>query len=171
MHEQAVSAGGRGTPADVPTCTPGGVTAHAPGGGQVSGASVTYLWPATPRSVSRARHMLAEALDGWGMGAVAETAVLVLSELVTNAVRHSRVPERRVETRFVRTDHGVRLEVHDASGALPQKRRAGDDEENGRGLALVEALTGPECWGFGSREGVGKMVWAYVEPRDDGAIR
>jgi anti-sigma regulatory factor (Ser/Thr protein kinase) len=131
---------------------------------------VSDMWPAVARTVPRARRKLADALDGWGLKDIAGTATLVLSELVTNAVTHAHVPGRRLQTRFIRTDRGVRLEVHDVSSELPVKRRAREDAEEGRGLALVEALTGPECWGYGSRVGVGKMVWAYVEPRpeDDG---
>lgn len=96
--------------------------------------------PATPRTVPRARRKPAEALDGWGLKDIAGTAALVLSELVANAVTHSHAGGHLVQTRFIRTDRGVRLEVHDASRALPIEQRARDDAEEGRGLALVEAL-------------------------------
>lgn len=189
MHEQAQPAksGDQTDPAEATSGVPDGVDGEPPaaGGGALGGAGrgatgprndsalgggegdVMEMWPATPRSVPRARRKLAEALDGWGLKDIAATATLVLSELVTNAVTHSHARGHLVQTRFIRTDRGVRLEVHDASRALPIKQRARDDAEEGRGLALVEALTGPECWGYGSRTGIGKMVWAHVEPRPD----
>lgn len=148
-----------------PSVDGGPPTTH--GAGPAPHGDVSDMWPATARTVPRARRKLVDALDGWGLNHLVGTASLVLSELVTNAVTHTHVPGRLVQTRFVRTDRGVRLEVHDASNALPIKQRASDDAEDGRGLALVEALTGPECWGYGSRKGVGKLVWAYVEPRPD----
>jgi hypothetical protein len=189
MHEQAQPAmpGDQTDPAEATGSAPGGVDGEqaAAGGGGLGDAGggatgarndsalgggdgdVMEMWPATPRTVPRARRKLAEALDGWGLKDIAATATLVLSELVTNAVTHSHARGHLVQTRFIRTDRGVRLEVHDASRALPVKQRATDDAEEGRGLALVEALTGPECWGYGSRPGIGKMVWAHVEPRPD----
>jgi anti-sigma regulatory factor (Ser/Thr protein kinase) len=194
MHEQAQPAmpGDQTDPAEATGGVPDGVDGEPPaaGGGAEGGAAtgprndtapgggesalpaggdgdLMDMWPATPRTVPRARRKLAEALDGWGLKDIAATATLVLSELVTNAVTHSHARGHLVQTRFIRTDRGVRLEVHDASRALPVKQRATDDAEEGRGLALVEALTGPECWGYGSRTGIGKMVWAYVEPRSE----
>jgi anti-sigma regulatory factor (Ser/Thr protein kinase) len=108
-----------------------------------------------------ARDDLLLHLVKWGMSAeVADGAVLVLSELFTNAVRHAREPRgRHIETRFARRDGGVRIEVHDANDGRPRMREAPGLEESGRGLLLVERLTGG-CWGVSERQGVGKMVWA-----------
>lgn len=124
-------------------------------------AVVTARWPSSARSVGQARHMLADTLVGWGLADLAEPAVLVISELMTNAVVHGRVPGRRVETRVVRLAGGVRIEVHDANEKRPQMRRASEDDERGRGLALVHELT-RGCWGVDTREGVGKLVWAQL---------
>lgn len=121
---------------------------------------VARLWPRTPRSVGRARHELETALKGWGLEDLTDSAALVLSELFTNAVVHARVAGRDVQTRYVRMAGGVRIEVHDAGEGRPEVRAAADDDEAGRGLALVNALAGPGHWGVGEREGVGKMVWA-----------
>ncbi|MET9220704.1 ATP-binding protein [Streptomyces sp. NPDC088197] len=122
--------------------------------------TVARLWPRTPRSVGRARHELETALKGWGLEDLTDSAVLILSELFTNAVVHARVAGRDVQTRYVRTPGGVRIEVHDAGDGRPEPRVAAESDEDGRGLALVNAVAGPGHWGVGERDGVGKMVWA-----------
>ncbi|NJP46173.1 ATP-binding protein [Actinacidiphila epipremni] len=137
------------------------MTGQQPGptGGQPP-AVVVRTWPNGPRSVGRARRLLLSSLAEWELAHLADGAALVLSELVTNSVRHARVPRGRViETRFERTDHGVRIEVHDAGEGMPEVRTAAPDEEYGRGLALVDAITAGR-WGVGDRGGVGKLVWA-----------
>lgn len=122
---------------------------------------VRTRWPSSARSVGLARHLLASVLDGWGLEVLTEPAALVISELMTNAVVHGRVPGRRVETRVVRLEGGVRIEVHDANGKRPEMRRASEDDERARGLVLVHELT-RGCWGVNTREGVGKLVWAQL---------
>jgi hypothetical protein len=119
------------------------------------------LWPATARSVNRARHEVEAALHRWGLGELADTAALVLSELMTNAVQHGRVGGRMVGTQAVRIADGVRIEVHDARDTRPRVRAARADDEHGRGLALVDIVTGHR-WGVLDREGQGKLVWAEV---------
>ncbi|EME98787.1 hypothetical protein H340_19703 [Streptomyces mobaraensis NBRC 13819 = DSM 40847] len=94
------------------------------------------------------------------MAAVEDAAVLVLSELMTNAVVHARVsPGRQVATRFTSEGRRLHLQVEDAD------RRWSDlslrDGEGGRGLLLVEALS--RQWGVSERNGVGKSVWALLE--------
>ncbi|KIF72169.1 hypothetical protein HY68_14385 [Streptomyces sp. AcH 505] len=108
-----------------------------------------------------ARHLLLDALDAWGLAELGDVAALVLSELMTNAVLHAHVPGRMVETWIIRQDDSVRIEVHDASDELPQRHKAADDDEGGRGLALVDELTN-QRWGASERRGVGKLVWAQV---------
>ncbi|WP_328916297.1 MULTISPECIES: ATP-binding protein [unclassified Streptomyces] len=117
--------------------------------------------------MSRSRHCLRAVLWKWGLGDLAEVAELVLTELVTNSVQHARVRGRLIETRFVREGDGVRLEVHDASSRRPEAHRTGAEDERGRGLALVDALVGPGCWGVSERDGVGKLVWAFVTASGD----
>ncbi|WP_405592864.1 ATP-binding protein [Streptomyces sp. NBC_01190] len=123
-------------------------------------------WARSPRCVSLARRELRQVLAEWDLTGLTDAAELVVSELLTNAVRHVRAPQDRlVETRYERLAGGVRIEVHDADETRPVVREASMDAESGRGLALVDALTGG-CWGVSGREGVGKLVWAVVA--DDG---
>lgn len=129
---------------------------------------VVKSWPHGPRSVGRARRLLVRNLDAWSLGHLADVAELVVSELLTNSVRHAREPRGRViMTRFERLGCGVRIEVHDASDNKPERRDAASDSESGRGLALVEVVTGG-CWGVSEREGVGKIVWAVCADGDTG---
>ncbi|NUS17584.1 MAG: ATP-binding protein [Streptomyces sp.] len=128
---------------------------------------VVKSWPHGPSSVGRARRLLASNLDAWGLAHLADAAELVVSELLTNSVRHAREPRGHViGTRFERLQRGVRIEVHDASGDKPERREASCDAESGRGLALVDVITGG-CWGVSDRQGIGKMVWAVCA---DGSI-
>lgn len=107
--------------------------------------------------------MLREQLDGWGVGGgVADTAVLLLSELVTNAVRHARVPQgREIGALFALRDDVLRVEVADASNVAPTPRTPDKDDAGGRGLLLVSTMA--DDWGVSPREGVGKVVWAELK--------
>ncbi|MFD9795183.1 ATP-binding protein [Streptomyces sp. NPDC059070] len=113
-----------------------------------------------PRSVGRARALLAEQARAWKVpDGLTDTAVLLLSELMTNAVRHGRAPaDREVRARCALGGNVLRVEVADASAVLPCPRPAGPDDESGRGLALVGELS--DAWGAGPRPyGIGKTVW------------
>ncbi|MFF8600687.1 ATP-binding protein [Streptomyces sp. NPDC015232] len=110
-----------------------------------------------------ARRRLLGALEEWGLTEAAEAAALVLSELLTNAVRHGRVRGREIETRFVRLPGGLRIEVHDASERRPMMALPQDGAEGGWGLPLVEVLAAR--WGVCDRPApgsVGKLVWAEL---------
>ncbi|WP_328582068.1 ATP-binding protein [Streptomyces sp. NBC_00370] len=120
---------------------------------------VVKRWPRHPRSVHKARHLLRRHVDAWGMSRLADSAELVLSELATNAVRHAHIPGRLIETRYERLTNGVRIEVHDAGDTKPERREPSADDDSGRGLTLVDALTDGQ-WGVSARTGVGKLVWA-----------
>ncbi|MFJ2561068.1 MULTISPECIES: ATP-binding protein [unclassified Streptomyces] len=131
--------------------------------GCAEGGVVVLRWRRHPSSVAAARAELRKALAGWGMSALEDSAVLVLSELVTNAVRHARVPSgREIETRFVPVrlpvPDGLRIEVHDASALRPFRWAEPPDACGGRGLVIVDALA--DEWGVTDRGGVGKLVWA-----------
>jgi anti-sigma regulatory factor (Ser/Thr protein kinase) len=123
--------------------------------------SVAYRWPADPICVGTARRLLLRHLGQWDMTALADTAGLVLSELATNSVRHASGPDGRlIETRFQRLPDGtLRIEVHDADQTKPERREPSADADSGRGLLLVDTLTGGR-WGVSDREGIGKLTWA-----------
>ncbi|GAA3395377.1 ATP-binding protein [Streptomyces roseoviridis] len=126
---------------------------------------IVKRWPQGPRSVPLARRALREALDDWGLRDLQDAASLVLSELLTNAVRHGRVPGREIETRFVSNPVGLRIEVHDASEHRPLMALPAPDAGGGWGLPLVDTLS--EKWGVCDREGPGKLVWAELTAEPD----
>jgi anti-sigma regulatory factor (Ser/Thr protein kinase) len=110
--------------------------------------------------VARARTLLREQASSWKLpDEVTETAVLLLSELMTNAYRHAKVPRgREMWARAVLAENRLRVSVTDADDTLPAPREATPDDETGRGLALVAALA--DDWGAEPRAvGVGKTVW------------
>ncbi|MGW1071479.1 ATP-binding protein [Streptomyces sp. NPDC002537] len=92
--------------------------------------------------------------------AVEDSAALVLSEILTNAVVHARVSRgREIQTCFRREADGVRIAVDDASDKQPTMRAP--DVEGGRGLTLVACLS--DDWGVSDRAGPGKSVWAVLK--------
>ncbi|MBT2482804.1 ATP-binding protein [Streptomyces sp. ISL-94] len=111
--------------------------------------------------VPLARAELRKALTDWGLSELEGDALLVASELVTNAVRHAVAPrDREIETRYVRLGNGVRVEVHDTSPAQPVVGTSHRDGDGGRGLYLVAAVA--DRWAVGERVGPGKLVWAEL---------
>ncbi|WP_330174697.1 ATP-binding protein [Streptomyces sp. NBC_01498] len=119
--------------------------------------------PRHPRSVGRAR----EALRGLVSlpGELGDTAALLLSELVTNALRHGSPPGREIVVSVRRADGLLRLEVEDAGDTVPSPRTPELVDECGRGLALVVALA--DDWGVEPRRGPGKLVWVTLKAPDD----
>lgn len=88
----------------------------------------------------------------WGLQGLSDLTELLVSELVTNALR---VGSHEVSLRLMRVGK-LLVEVSDDDHNLPQLRRADADDEEGRGLALVSNLS--RRWGT-SRKAVGKVVW------------
>lgn len=85
----------------------------------------------------------------------------MLSELLTNAVRHAHVPGREVETRFAQVPGAtLRIEVHDASEQRPLMALPDAIGDGGWGLPLVDTLAAK--WGVCDRPGPGKLVWAEL---------
>ncbi|MEU6223875.1 SpoIIE family protein phosphatase [Streptomyces sp. NPDC047042] len=106
-----------------------------------------------PAEVGRARAVVREQLHEWGLARLVDSAVLLVDELVTNAVRHSH--GRPVELRLVRGET-LLCEVDDDDHTLPTLLDAEPMAESGRGLRVVSTLA--REWGT-SRTGAGKTVW------------
>ncbi|MFE7409076.1 ATP-binding protein [Streptomyces laurentii] len=128
-------------------------------------SEITFRLSRHRRSASRARAVLHAVLGDWGAGQeLLDTAELVLSELVTNALRVPAPSDRQVGIRIAHSALGglLRLEVSDAGDGRPEIRTPGEDEVHGRGLQIVDALT--HNWGVSSRHGgIGKTVWADLK--------
>jgi serine phosphatase RsbU (regulator of sigma subunit)/anti-sigma regulatory factor (Ser/Thr protein kinase) len=113
----------------------------------------TWRLDPRPREVGRARRLVREQLTRWGLEEAVETAELLVSEVLTNAVRHADTD--RVVLRVVRTDV-LLWEVSDDDHAVPVLRDIRREEEHGRGLRVVDALASE--WGTSS-SGRGRTVW------------
>ncbi|MFE2727609.1 ATP-binding protein [Kitasatospora sp. NPDC059327] len=127
-------------------------------------ASVGCWLPRSRRSPAEARRVLEGLLAGTPGGErFADVGLLLVSELVTNAVLHGTPAGNQVHL-VLSVDHErLRIEVHDARADRGPVLRAGSDEdESGRGLILVKSLS--LRWGCCPREGVGKIVWAECGP-------
>ncbi len=111
-------------------------------------------WTLAPKltSVREARSVLAEPMKRWELEDLIPTTELLVSELVTNAVKYSR---GEVTLRLV-NERALVCEVIDSSGALPRLRSPNGDDENGRGLQVVRQLS--QRWGA-RRTANGKVVW------------
>ncbi|MGW7520857.1 SpoIIE family protein phosphatase [Streptomyces sp. NPDC054796] len=119
--------------------------------------------PSEPRSVARARELAREQLAAWDLSDLADTTELLVSELVTNALRHG---EGEIRLRLL-LDRTLVCEVWDAGLVQPRRRRAHDTDEGGRGLQLVGLLSS----GWGSRRTPrGKAVWFELS-RPDGETK
>lgn len=115
-----------------------------------------WVFPADPRAVAAAREAATGKLAEWGLEGNAFVTELIVSELVTNAVRYAGGP---VGLRLIR-DEVLFCEVTDPSNTQPRMRRARTSDEGGRGLFLVAQLS--RRWG--SRYGqTGKTIWVEQE--------
>ncbi|WP_262705374.1 MULTISPECIES: SpoIIE family protein phosphatase [Streptomyces] len=120
-----------------------------------------------PSEVGRARRLVRERLLRWGLPESVETAELLVSEAVTNAIRHAHT--HHVRLRLVRTD-ALLCEVTDDDHELPALLSADRDDESGRGLRVISKLA--REWGT-SRTGRGKTVWfeqALAHPAEQASV-
>jgi len=118
--------------------------------------SASLQLPPEPASVPLARRHTAAVLEQHGGGIDGDSVMLVVSELVTNAVRHAATDLR---LRVVADPELLRVEVEDGSPALPAPGQPGPFDAGGRGLPLVEAIA--DRWGA-EATATGKLVWAEL---------
>ncbi|MZF88969.1 SpoIIE family protein phosphatase [Streptomyces sp. SID5643] len=120
------------------------------------GRIATWELSADPARVGEVRASAMRALSDWGLDETGFAAELILSELITNAIRHGAAPIR------VRLLYGRTLicEVSDASNTAPHLRRAASTDEGGRGLFLVAQLS--QSWGTRYLP-EGKVIWAECD--------
>jgi serine phosphatase RsbU (regulator of sigma subunit)/anti-sigma regulatory factor (Ser/Thr protein kinase)/PAS domain-containing protein len=138
-------------------------------------ASTERVFPADPIRVSEARRLASETFESWGMDtAESDLACLLVSEVVTNVVLHAAVgrrPRGQVAERgefTLRLRRGVAavwVEVFDRDLRLPRLRSAGEHDEGGRGLYLVDQLA--TRWGSRPTQD-GKAVWFEIPTRRGG---
>ncbi|CAO5231081.1 ATP-binding protein [Frankia sp. AgKG'84/4] len=131
--------------------------------------------PADARTAGRARRLVAELLAAWHRPETVEIAMLLVSEVVTNAVRF--VGDRGALGLTVALDvDRIRIAVDDGSSMRPALRQVGEDDESGRGMHLVAALA--LQWGvvdLKDEQGPGKQVWFDLPrqpdpPRQEGSL-
>ncbi|MFI8449136.1 ATP-binding SpoIIE family protein phosphatase [Streptomyces erythrochromogenes] len=117
------------------------------------GSITTWLLDPDPAVVADARHLVLAQLTAWDLDELSFSTELIVSELVTNAIRHAG---GRVRLRLIRADT-LTCEVSDSSNTQPRMRRARSSEEGGRGLYIVAQLS--HRWGSRYTMG-GKTVWS-----------
>jgi hypothetical protein len=129
--------------------------------------SNTLGLPAAPESVKAAREFAGARLRAWGLAAMSEDVGLVVSELVTNALRYASLPPADVawETPFqlslLRTGLQLTCAVADPSDEVPVLRKPDFVAQTGRGLHLVEAFS--DSWNWMALGDRGKIVWACFQ--------
>ena len=119
--------------------------------------NVEFRLPEADGGVAMARRFTRDTLASWHYRGSYEEAVLVVSELVTNAILHGRGSRT---LRLIGTAWRVRIEVADDNPVPPAIRQGGAD--GGWGMRLIEQLT--TDWGVSPRDG-GKVVWGEVHAR------
>jgi anti-sigma regulatory factor (Ser/Thr protein kinase) len=124
----------------------------------------SFRLPRHPASVGLARRRVRDHLADWGHGRndpALRDALLLVSELATNVVRHGPLREREFEVAVTAlADGSCLIEVSDEGQLEPRLRVVGEWEETGRGLRLVEAVAA--AWGVWTAGRQGKTVWALV---------
>jgi len=133
---------------------------HAsPDGEEVADRRLRLALPPDVPTVRLARQATRDALAAWQLGHLEEAAVLLVSELVTNAVRHAR-DTGAIGLELAGTDTWLRVEIQDGDPHWRLRRSLADDDESGYGFVLVDFLA--DRWGI-RRISAGKAVWAELD--------
>jgi Histidine kinase-like ATPase domain len=99
--------------------------------------SITYWLEPKPAEVRHAREQVRKALPGWGLGASTDLAELIVSELVTNALRHS---DHAIQVSLCYDGRDLWIEVWDGGDGRPVRLEPGSEDERGRGIQLIDSL-------------------------------
>jgi anti-sigma regulatory factor (Ser/Thr protein kinase) len=114
------------------------------------------MLPSALCAAGLARQQVRAALASWGLGQLEDTAVLLATELVGNAVRHARHGGNELTLRIADTRAWLRIDVSDKDPRPPQPHLPAELDESGFGLVLVEGLAAK--WGV-DQATEGKTVW------------
>jgi anti-sigma regulatory factor (Ser/Thr protein kinase) len=112
---------------------------------------------ATPASLATAREFTRDALRRWNLFECRADTLVVVNELVTNAIIHGEGP---VTLTMTLHDSVLHIVVRDHSPIQPASESPTDERTSGRGLAIVEAMT--TDWGYSRSANAGKDVWADI---------
>lgn len=132
---------------------------------------MTRSLDAAPESVREAREFTRAVLGSWGLAAMYDDVGLVVSELVTNGLRHAlggahrAVGEVPIKFGLVRVGARLTCAVADPSDEIPVQGEVDFVSHGGRGLYLVDAFS--DAWSWAPLRGHGKVVWADFEIRVD----
>jgi anti-sigma regulatory factor (Ser/Thr protein kinase) len=130
-----------------------------PGGSSGTERVLRLALPSDASAVRLARQVTRDALAAWHLGQVEEAAVLLVSELVTNAVRHA-ADTGAIGLELVSTGTRLRVEIQDGDPSWRQMDRLADCDESGYGFLVVDSLA--DRWGL-RRVCAGKAVWAELD--------
>jgi anti-sigma regulatory factor (Ser/Thr protein kinase) len=130
-----------------------------PGGGEGNERSLRLALPPDVPAVRLARQVTRDALAAWQLGHLEDTAVLLVSELVTNALRHA-CDTGAIGLELTSAGTWLRVEVQDGDPHWRWSRNPADCDESGFGFVLVDSLAGR--WGV-RRVSAGKAVWAELD--------
>ncbi|MER5430679.1 ATP-binding protein [Streptomyces sp. NPDC002588] len=173
-NHRACRTTGRTFPFSRPDCQPlRSCSQRCPDPGEDENEAIILRFSCTPASVPASRRHTRELMSSWQIiPPVTDTVVLVVSELVTNAVKHSGgrlLPYRDDQPRYfdlgmyLRTKH-VRVEVHDDEDRLPVHVEAHEYAEGGRGMDIIRFCA--RRWGARGLCTGGKVVWCDVSLAD-----
>ncbi len=130
---------------------------HATPDGAAAGSPLeqtSWAFLPVPKAIPALRRFIRGTLRSWGEDLLVPDAVVVGSEMATNAIDHADSP---FHASIARSAGVVRIAIEDAGPGAAARRPAAHDDVSGRGILIVEALT--QRWGHGTLPG-GKVVWA-----------
>ncbi|GAA4636468.1 ATP-binding protein [Actinoallomurus vinaceus] len=140
---------------------------HARSAMNVGSNAITLDLSAVPECVREAREFARKGLAGWGLTAMYDDVGLVVSELVTNALRHAvggrPFGDTPITLGLVRAEGRLTCAVADPSDEVPTQGEADFVSQSGRGLYLVDAFS--DSWSWTPLYGHGKVVWAIFTIR------